>query len=267
MSQNKHAVPTANHTATSSVIAAPRAIRLREGGNSRLPFTVRVVDDNESLASALRIRQAAYQRHVPDFARTMDQPESYDREPGGLVLLAESKLTRTPVGTMRIQTNCYRPLALEQSLDLPDWLSGRRLVGATRLGVEAGEPGRMVKTALFKAFFLYCVREGIDWMVIAARTPLDRQYAALLFCDVFGEKQFIPLAHAANIPHRVMAFEVGSAEPRWREARHPLYDFIFVTRHPDIDLSAAPTLSWPDAANRAAAPSWQAAAGAQATRC
>src|SRR5271163_4670034 len=59
---------------------------------ARLPFTVRVVADDEALERALKMRQAAYQRHVPEFARTMDQPESYDREPGGLVFLAESKL-------------------------------------------------------------------------------------------------------------------------------------------------------------------------------
>jgi hypothetical protein len=177
----------------------------------------------------------------------MDQPETYDRDPGGLVLLAESKLGRSPVGTMRIQSNCFRPLALEQSLELPDWLSGR-LAGATRLGVEAGEAGRMVKMGLFKALYLYCVRERIDWMAIAARTPLDRQYAALQFCDVFGVKEFIPLAHAANIPDRIMAFEVGTTERRWREAAHPLYDFMLATHHPDIDLSAAPSLDWPDAA-------------------
>jgi hypothetical protein len=216
---------------------------------ARLPFTVRVVDNDEALASALRMRQAAYQRHVPEFARTMDQEEPYDRDPGGLVLLAESRLDRSPVGTMRIQSNCFRPLALEQSLELPDWLSGR-LVGATRLGVEAGEPGRMVKLGLFKALYLYCVREQIDWMAIAARTPLDRQYAALLFRDVYGDKEFIPLAHATNIPHRIMAFEVATTERRWGEARHPLYEFMLVTHHPDIDLSAAPSLNW----GRGAAP-------------
>ncbi|WP_155524192.1 hypothetical protein [Burkholderia sp. PAMC 28687] len=211
---------------------------------ARLPFTIRVVADDDALERALKMRQAAYQRHVPDFARTMDQPEAYDRDPGGLIFLAEAKLNRAPVGTMRVQSNRYQKLSLQTSVDLPDWVSGR-LVGATRLGVETGEAGRMVKTALFKAFYLYCMLEQIEWMVIAARTPLDRQYAAMLFRDVYGEKEFIPLAHAANIPHRVMAFEVATAEHRWREARHPLYDFMVATHHPDIDLSAAPSLNWP----------------------
>jgi hypothetical protein len=246
MSETKRDVVAHTVTALSALTSSrdsPRTSILgrREG---RLPFTIRVVADDDALERALKMRQAAYQRHVPEFAQTMTEAESYDRDPGSLVLLAESKLDRAPVGTMRIQTNRFRRLGIEASLELPEWLSGR-MVGATRLGVETGEPGRMVKTALFKAFYLYCMQERIQWMVIAARSPLDRQYAALLFQDVFGEKAFIPLAHAANIPHRVMAFDVETAERRWHDMNHPLYDFVVATHHADIDLSSAPTLSWP----------------------
>jgi hypothetical protein len=214
---------------------------------ARLPFTIRVVAGEDDLTRALRMRKAAYERHVPDFARAMDQPESYDNDPGGLILLAESKLDGSPVGTMRLQTNRFRPLSLQQSVALPEWVSGR-LIGATRLGVEGGEPGRMVRIALFKAFYLYCLRERIDWMVIAARSPLDRIYAGLLFCDVFGDRAFMPLAHAQNIPHRIMAFQPGSAEALWRGARHALYAFMMTTYHADIDLSAAPSLAWAERA-------------------
>ena len=91
---------------------------------------------------------------------------------------------------------------------------------------------------LFKAYFDYCVDEDIDWMVITARSPLDRQYEALLFKDVFPGGAFIPMHHVGNIPHRVMAFEVATAETRWAAAHHPLYDFIFRTYHPDIDVTA-----------------------------
>src|ERR1700754_4784571 len=115
---------------------------------ARLPFRVRVVANDDALERALTVRQSAYMRHVPNFARSMHEPEPYDREPGGLVLLAEAKLDGSPVGTMRIQTNRFRQLAIQQSVSLPSWLTGR-LVGATRLAVEAGAPGRMVKTALF----------------------------------------------------------------------------------------------------------------------
>jgi hypothetical protein len=204
-----------------------------------LPFTVRVVRNEAELMKAVQIRQAAYGRHLPEFAQTLGLPEALDLRPGVAVLLAQSKLDGAPLGTMRIQTNRYQPLTLEQSLALPPALSARPLAEATRLGVTGQQVGRMVKTLLFKAYYEYCVRNGIEWLVIAGRSPIDRQYDRLMFADVYPGMGAVPLQHAGNIPHRVMSFEVGSAERRWREAAHPLYDLVFRTRHADIDLGPA----------------------------
>ena len=207
----------------------------------RLPFTVKVAHSEQELGRAVQVRHAAYARHLPSLAERLKVPESYDRDEGSVVLLAESKMDGSPLGTMRIQTNLYRKLAIEQAVELPDWLKGRSLAEATRLGVSDGRIGRLVKTVLFKAFFEYCLDAQIEWMVIAARSPLDRQYEALLFRDVFPGGGFIPLSYASNIPHRVLAFEVETAESRWAEARHPLFDFMRRTRHPDIDVREAET--------------------------
>lgn len=204
----------------------------------RLPFSVRVVSDAAALDKAVHIRQAAYARHVPDLARTLSQPEPADFADGSLVLLAESNIDGSPLGTMRIQTNRYAPLALEQSLALPPWLSSSLLAEATRLGVTDDRVGTLVKTVLFKAFFLYCQGTKVDWMVVAGRAPVDRQYMRLLFDDVYPELGYIPLRHAGGLPHRVMKFEVDTAERRWVEAHHPLFNFIFNTHHPDIRLDA-----------------------------
>jgi hypothetical protein len=204
----------------------------------RLPFTVRVVRSEEALHKAVAIRQAAYARHVPAFAAKLSSPEPNDHDQGSVVLLAESRLDGSPLGTMRIQTNRFRDLAIAQSVELPAWLKNRSMAEATRLGVGLGRTGRVVKTVLFKALYLYCVEAGIEWMVIGARSPLDRQYEALLFQDLFPG-QFIPLRHADNIPHRVLAFEVATAEERWAEANHPLYKFMVQTHHPDLDLGDA----------------------------
>ncbi len=206
----------------------------------RLPFTVRVVRSEADLHKAVMIRHAAYARHVPEFAATLKAPEAYDAMDGVVVLLAESKLDGTPLGTMRIQTNRYRPLTLEQSVELPASLAHRTLAEATRLGVTEQLQGRAVKTVLFKAFFLYCQQQQIDWMVITARTPIDRQYERLLFSDVDPARGYVPLRHVGNLPHRIMSFEVGTAEARWAAARHPLFDFIFRTEHVDIDIATPP---------------------------
>jgi hypothetical protein len=202
----------------------------------RLPFTVRVVRSEEALRKAVAIRQAAYARHMPAMAERLGAPEPLDHDQGSVVLLAESKLDGSPMGTMRIQTNRFNPLSIEQGVELPEWLHDKSQAEATRLGIDLGRTGRLVKTTLFKAFFLYCVEANIDWMVIGARSPLDRMYDALLFQDLF-QGQYIPMRHFNNIPHRVLAFEVGTAEERWARANHPLYKFVFQTQHPDLDLS------------------------------
>ena len=201
----------------------------------RLPFSVRVVSSNEALKKAVAIRQAAYARHMPEFAAKLSSPEPNDHEQGSLVLLAESRMDGSPLGPMRIQTNRYKEIAIERSAELPTWLKGRSLAEATRLGIAQGGSGRVVKMALCKAFYLYCLTENIDWMVIAARPPLDRPDQAALFQDVYPG-QLIPLRHANNIPHRVLAFEVETAADRWSETAHPLLKFMVQTLHPDIDL-------------------------------
>lgn len=203
----------------------------------RLPFTVRVVKQEPQLRKAVAIRQRAYGRHLPALGELLREPEPQDRDPGCVVLLAESRLDGEPLGTLRIQTNRHRPLALESSVELPEWLSGASLAEATRLGIAEGRIGRVVKTMLFKAFYQYCLAAGIDWMVIGARSPLDRMYQALLFEDVFPGQGTIPLKHAGNLPHRILAFELETAEARWRAARHPLLDLFVHTSHPDIERS------------------------------
>jgi hypothetical protein len=208
----------------------------------RLPFTVRLVRNEDDLWKAVRIRHAAYARHLPQFAQSLSIPEKHDTEDGFVVLLAESKVDNTPLGTMRIQTNRFRRLSVQQSVDLPDWMSSRPLAEATRLGVTESRVGRLVTTVLFKAFYLYCLRNGVDWMVVAGRSPIDRQYERLLFSEVFPGMGHIPLEHAGNLPHKILASQVSTAEARWKEAAHPLFDFAFRTNH--IDLDVGPRRSW-----------------------
>jgi hypothetical protein len=202
-----------------------------------LPFNVRLVHDMDDLNKAVHIRHTAYARHLPKFAETLKTAEREDSESGVTVLLAESKLDGSPLGTMRIQTNQFKPLCVEQSIELPEWLKGKRLAEATRLGVTDGKGGRLVTTVLFKAFYLYCSQIGTEWMVITGRSPIDRQYERMLFEDVFPGVGYIPLAHVGNLPHRVMASNVATAEARWTAGNNPLFDFAFRTHHPDIQVA------------------------------
>lgn len=218
--------------------------RAARPATERLPFTIRRASGSEALHKAAQIRHAAYARHVPEFARSLAQPEACDYDDESVVLLAESRLDGSALGTLRIQTNGYQPLPLEASVALPPRLQGRRLAEVTRLGVGEGRAGGVVKLALMKALFEYCEQAGVEWMIATGRTPIDRQYEQLLFEDVFGAGEMVPLRHVGNIPHRVMAFEVATAEARWRAAGHRLIGFFRETRHPDIEIGVPARPLW-----------------------
>lgn len=208
----------------------------------RLPFTIRRVDSDEDMEKAVRVRHAAYARHIPQFAQTLTAPEQSDYAEGAVVLLAESKLDGSALGSTRIRNNFYQPLSVEASITLPDWLQQRRLAEVTRLSVNEGRIGAMVKVALLKACVSYCQDNAIEWALATGRAPIDRQYERLLFVDLFADKQPVPLKHVGNIPHRVMAFEIDTIEARWSAAKHPMLDFFCRTHHPDIDIHFPPEL-------------------------
>jgi hypothetical protein len=220
-------------------VARMQSARVKEDAKTveRLPFTIRRVQNHEDMLKAVQIRHAAYARHLPEFAKSLTMPEECDYDSDTVILLAESKLDGSALGSTRIQTNLHNRLHVEESVDLPQWLTSRRMAEVTRLGIDEGRIGRLVKVALIKACFEFCEQNRIEWAVVTGRAPIDRQYEQLLFADVFADKQPVPLRHVGNIPHRVMAFEIATGEQRWEAAKHPMLGFFRHTRHPDIDIS------------------------------
>ena len=211
----------------------------REG----LPFVVQLaarVDMNEVAA----FRSASYGKHLPALGAALQQPESSDYELGCEVLVARSKLDGSLLGTMRIHTNVFKYLPLQASIRLPERFINTRMVETTRLCIKGSPNASLVRTALFKAQFHYCLMQKVDWMIAAGRRPVDRIYESLRFTDVAEPNEFYPMAHAAGMPHRVMCLSPNEALQMWSK-EHSLYQFIMVTQHPDIDISAATRLNFP----------------------
>ncbi|MDP2821885.1 MAG: hypothetical protein Q8O52_04285 [Sulfuritalea sp.] len=204
-----------------------------------LPFVVRCVRNEAELAKAVSIRRSAYGRHVPELAARFAVPEPSDLDGSSRVLVALAKIDGMPVGSMRFRTNQYQPLDLEQSVSLPDSLKSRVLTEATRLAVSQAAVGRVVKAMLMKAMFLHCEASGVECIVAAARNPMDRFYQWLFFEDVFPGGDFIPMAHAGMIPHKVMMCDVVATKRHWLDVDHPWYSLFFEMHHPDIELAPA----------------------------
>jgi hypothetical protein len=203
----------------------------------RLPFTLRQVSDANDLRRAVDLRHRAYARHLPGFADALRVPETDDTEEGVVVLIAESKLDGSTLGTVRIQTNLVNPLNMEASIDLPAWLNGKSIAEVRRLAVAPGTSGRLVKMVLLKAVYQYCAQNNLEWILVAARRPLDMTYEKLTLEDILDGRTFIPLPREKNVPHRVLGLETQAFHERLVAAKHPLLNFFFYTRHPDIHPS------------------------------
>jgi len=204
--------------------------------SERLPFLVKIATTDE-LKAVAQLRYAAYGKHLPALATHLLQPEAADFELGNEVFVAVSKLDGSMLGSFRTHSNLLKPLPLEASIDLPSRFRGLRLIEATRLSVLGSLQASLVRNALFKTFFQYCLSQKAAWMLAAGRRPVDRLYESMLWRDVDGVGKLYPMAHAAGVPHRVMCMAPVEAEPTWRAADHPLFRFAFRTEHPDLDLS------------------------------
>jgi hypothetical protein len=211
----------------------------------RLPFTVRIVQNEEDLLKAVRVRYEAYARHMPSSASAMSDPEADDVCPGSALLVAESKLDGGAIGSVRVQTNQFGPLPIERSIKLPTPFASLVLADARRLSIVRGGEGGLVRMAMFKALFLYWEQLGVDWAIVLARPPLQRSYQKLMFSDLLADPLLYPASEtvalmrqvmALGVPHYLMGVNMKTAKARWTESAHPLLRFFRYTLHPDINL-------------------------------
>ncbi len=213
--------------------------------SERLPFRVKIATADE-LTAVARLRAAAYGKHLPALATRLLQPEAADFELGNEVFVAVSKLDGSMLGTIRTHSNLFKPLPLEASMDLPAHFQGRRLIEATRLSVLGNLQASLVRNALFKTFFHYCLSQKADWMLAAGRRPVDRLYDTMLWRDVDGVGKLYPMAHAAGVPHRVMCHGACRGRADLACGRSPAVPLCLPDRAPGPGLCgrAAPWMRW-----------------------
>ena len=207
------------------------AIELQEN----LPFRVRLAKGPQDLRKVVDIRSSAFARHLPSQGKALSTPEADDEFPEVLLLLAERKLDKRVLGSMRLQPNVRRPLRIESVTRLPKPYDGCRLIEFMRLGIENGMSGQMVVAALAKASYEICHAAKMDFIVAVGRRSTSALYRSMLFDDVLdGGTVLVP--HAGNLPHSIHCLPIVEADRRWREGNHSLYNFMARTEHPDINV-------------------------------
>lgn len=203
---------------------------------SDLPFKIRIARTEAHLLKAVQVRAQAFLRHAPSFGAQLLEPESADRASGNIVLLAESKTTGAAEGSVRLETNFSYRTEFEKILDLPNFIKGKAVAQASRLGVRPGTGSTLVKMALIKASYRYCLATQIDYILIAARSPVDKFFISLGFEEIFEYPTILNFPGQGEKPLRLFAIHVASGERKWREIRHPLYSFMITEHHPDIEI-------------------------------
>ncbi len=209
-----------------------------------LPFVIRVVRTEVQLGKVCELRAAAYGHHLPEFGEKLLEPDACDTQPGTLILLAEDKATGSAVGTLRILLNSHKSLPLEAAITLPPHMQGHFLVEINRLSVRPGYSQMDVRLALFKAAYLYCYANQVQYMLVGARRPLDRIYKSVTFKPIKGQDEWVPLSYAGGIEHTFLVFDVLMAERIWYHESHRLYPFFKETYHPDIQVFSAVSSGW-----------------------
>jgi hypothetical protein len=201
-----------------------------------LGFALQPAASHDDLLDACAIRAQAYGRHLPEMGARLAEPDALDQAPGTTVFLCRDKASGRATGTMRIQTSHAGALMMERSVTLPGWLAAVPRAEITRLAVSVGADP-LTKLCLMKASYLFCVAQQVQWMVIGARNEaLMRNYRRLGFIDALGHDELVPLAHTGGLMHRILAFDVFTAERAWAAVRHPLYGFMVQTLHEDLKV-------------------------------
>lgn len=196
-------------------------------------ITVRKARTQEDYDNAMRIRHAGYGKYGLSLT---DVEESLDRSPQATILIAENG-DGCAVGTMRILDRTLGPIELDRYLDLPVLLPATQLLcaEATRLSVPASPLSPSIKCALWKAFHRYCLGFQLTTMLIWARPGGGRDYRMLMFEEVDSSARFAHPVLGGAI-HSTFVLNLVTAESRYREAQHPLHEFLFIQKHPRISF-------------------------------
>lgn len=200
-----------------------------------LPFRVRLVESAQDLEKAVEIRASAFARHVPVLGEALRDPEEDDHRRDALLLIAERKIDRQVIGSMRLQTNIFRPLRIEGETRLPEPFQGRRLIEFMRLGIEHGNAGRMVFAALVKSGYEICFATETEFALAVGRRSTTHVYRSMHFDDVL-DGATVAVSYADGQPHWICAMPIRDADRRWRSSNHGLYAFMAQTEHPDIQI-------------------------------
>lgn len=185
----------------------------------------------EDIEKVMDVRWAGYGKYFPSRADVLDR---YDESPNTVLLLATDEQNRA-IGTMRVLDGRCSDMEIEQFVKVRRILPPHQLpcAEATRFSVPWQKKSTLVKLALWKAFYSYCVAHSINSMVIWVRPGAMRDYELLRFQPVQQDGFFChPLL--GNQKHQTHVLDLTVAAQLYKETNHRFHDFFCTIVHPHI---------------------------------
>jgi len=196
------------------------------------------VTNEVDLKKALYVRFRGYQKYGQSIKEI---PDNYDISPHCTILLATDS-HGNPLGTMRLLDRRGGQIELDSFLDVDSLLSPDKhpVVEATRLCVPRHPKSKLIKQALWKAYYLYCRYNNIKSMIIWIKSGAKKDYVNyLLFQDLGLDGRFThPLL--GNKEHKTFLLDVASCESLYRNFNPSFYKFFFIDHHPNILAECLP---------------------------
>jgi hypothetical protein len=200
------------------------------------PYSIRIARTALQLQTAVEVRYQAYSEKLQALASKVKQPGPLDYEHEPVVLLAESRLTGEAVGTLRLNTG-PGILGMLDDIDLPDNILGERVAFVSRMAVVGTVHERqLVRNLMQKACFQLCIAKQLNRMLLLAVEPRERLFYRCGFSDVFEDGKARHPAFLEHFPVKALYADTYGMERHWKEQKHPLYDFLFRTFHPEIEV-------------------------------
>lgn len=203
------------------------------------PYRVRIVRTQEQLDSVVAVRCQAYGDKLQALASKVQQPGPLDFTHDPIVLIAENCMTGEAVGTLRVNTG-PQILDLLKDVQLPEDLTTERVAFVSRMAVIGDVHDRpLVRNLLQKAVFQLAVAKQLSRIVLLAVHPRERLFYRCGFKDVFSDGAPRFPKFLDYFPVKALYANTYALEREWRAEKHPLYDFLFRTFHPEIEVFAS----------------------------
>ena len=194
-------------------------------------ITIRIARTPEDIAKALYVRWLGYRKYD---SCAKAELEELDQGRNCTILLAEDDAGKAR-GTIRILDRRHGPIEIERFLDVDALLpsSNRSIAEATRFSIPASPLASRIKLLLWKAFLEFCLKRGIEYILVSMRPIAAKDYDRLKFTRLENGGTY---SHSTlgNLAHESYYLHLPTAHDRYRQHNHPLTSFFFEEHYSNI---------------------------------